>query len=1308
MSNSINPADSANPAESGITDYQALLLGLAKSQNPEAEVAKLLVPSSQKKEDKSKAWRNPLLQKEKEEGNSTTAATSVQTIFRLAGIVQATLQSEILNRTQKITLNAESDTTEPDELRKELQGKSTAGNLICALQPRSNRGEPLENWEATSRATSLSELKQRTIVRACMVAEDIFQAAEATPETKQNLEDGIKLFREVSRNFEISLAAKNNTQAGPGKAGTQVRNIPPKGLEIISCITQIAIECVRNTAPELPKAEEDKLRAFQMECRRAFGAAWGAKQGNDTLQRQSMIQVNELLARDVVKTPGKKSPIGQIQEQWKDWKTPEGESISAETAKVLGALFMDANLNPENQALLRDTMEKAASDKYEQEETLEKEWLTVRHLQKIYDKLNDKLLSKYPLGPVQDENAKVAPSTQELVDAKEPLILRVFAALKREKGSLGKASSMVLIGKILGTSKNQKTFQKQEQEEPNNILEAFGFVRETAILQQEAGRTLQTSGYGPNERNQLQELSEIATELEYAESILYSRAVISTLHNEQREKTEIAAHKIMGGERPTSELEREVQTTYKKTSETIEVLESEIQEFKENTENLPKLLADQEAAQTLNGAIARLIRTAENSRVELEQILDGDHKEPIKNAARALLLISEKTSSEDGRTSKELVDISKKIGPGTPAPQESLGRLIANLAENRGIDGAPAELDEVAKIILLQNFETSETPMDPAKAEQIVAEENLKIGRDKETPFGKVKTPELAEIVRITNDKTAALQLRIRAQSRFIRDLGTIRRWREKTTGMSQKDSKSLAVNLCKTSPALKRACETQILKNIETCCQPPSWNDHVSMEPEEIKSNFEKINQSYSILQATFKREENHQPQEKELFGLIQKLKTLTEEIHGKTDSRWVRSEELAAALSDNNGELRSCQNEILQKLVKLPQGSKLIEPTIDMLQTWSNYTGNREAVIKSAILLPKEKKSQDRVNTASYLAATIEAHGTNLKELHGYMKAVVDNPEALAETLLQHQRNKRTKSSPDQSKNNWEAAMLEDADQSRDQAQEIEAEIETMTNIFESKIQEASQSKDTLAREEFLDPRFHRAFNSLIQQKERELQRLLLRESRLRKLVRMSQPQAKETTQVKTPNQATVEEDSRTQTENTIAHALDLALTANKQKLSLPKQIQKTAELEPREILDASRAHQRISLCKELLQTTAQRLREYNPKAQEFLDEAEKKGTGPAELCQQLKGALFESIKTCEIVMVQGQHRMTESNPALASLKSKMLQENPELETQQRKWRATLTGAATNLESAMAVMNQPKGNPSKGKTPEPEVALN
>lgn len=1250
------------------TDYQALLLGLAKSPNPEAELINILNPK--KAEDKTQPWQNTLAPALNPKDNQTAVGTSIRTIFRLAGIVQGTLQSEILSRTEKLSRTEPSESEDPNILRRELQEKSNASTLVSALQPRKPNRDPIQNWEATSRAMSISDLKQRTIVRAAFAAESIFQAAEATPETKQELEDGIKLFREISRNFEISLAAKNNTQAGPGKAAIQARNIPTKGLEIISCLTQISIECLRNSTQELTEEQSQSLRNFQSEAKRAFGNAYGASQSTDTRQRESAVRINSLLENPLVT---EKSPIAQIRTQWENWQTAEKESLATENTKILGALFSEVSLNPENEALLQDTMEKASLTQFQEEETLEKEWITVRHLENLYKKMEKTLKDAYP---------EEAPSCQTLIDKNTTLPLRIFAAFQRENASLGKASVMVLIGKILSTKKNQQIFQSQEEKNPLATLEPFGFVQETNQLQTEAGRTLQSAGYGPHEKNQLEELSQLTTNLDYAESILYSRSVITTLHSQKRVSAELASKKIMAGEQPQTKLENDIKTIFDKASDTIRILEEEIQNFQTNTEILPKLLRDQEAAQTLNGAIARLIHTAETSRPGLEEIINNeDLSEPVKNAARTMILIADRTGDENGRKTEELKDITKRISAGTVAPQETLGRLIANLTEGRGHDGTPSNLEEVAKIILLQNFEEPETPISLEEAKALITQESKKVGQEKLTPFSKIKTPELAEVVRLTNNPIATNQLRLRVQTRFLRDIGTIRRWRERTTGMDQKDSKALAIGLCKTSPTLKRACESQILRNIEACCQPPAWNDHASMSPEETRTNLGNVHQSGTILMAAFKKEKNPSTTERELFGLLQKLQTLTEEIQGKSDSKWVRTEELAIALTEQTGELRKLQLQTVKKISQLPGQSTMIEPSLDLLQAWGNYTGNREAILKTAILLPKEKKSKDRVNTANYLAATIEAHGTNLKELHGYMKAVVENPEALAETLIQHEHNiNKQEDSPNQ--NNWETAMLTKIEEAKNTATSLEGEIEEMTNIFEAKIQEAKNMEDSISKEEFLDPRFHRAFDSLINQKERELQRTLLKENRLRKLIHLSKP-----TQDKEKGQTFQEEDltkPEESTENSIAHALDLALTANKQKLILPKKIERSQDLETNEILDAARTHQKISHCQEILQETAQQLREYNPKAQDILEQSESKGN-LLELCQNLKEALFESVKSCEILQIQGQKGNIE-NPALTNLKNRMLAENPELETEQRKWRASLTGAATQIEKALA----------------------
>lgn len=1254
-------------------DYQSMLLGLAKNTTPEPELEKAL---SAKPSDSS-AWRNPLAPEPKSEENKEAVETAIKTIYRLAGIVQGTLQSEILSRTTAITKVEASVENTPEETRKELQEKAAAATLLCALQPRKpGKGELLQNWEATSRAMSLSDLKARTIIRTCLASEDIFSAVEGSPELKKNLEDGIKLFREASRSFEISLAAKNNTQAGPGKAATHVRNIPPKGLEIISCLAQIAIECVRNSSKELPEVEEASLRGFQANCRRAFGIAYSANQSTEDSQRKSVTQIQGLLSENLLETAGS---IQDLHRQWENWKTQDGENLAQEPSKVLSALFSEIPMSDANKNLLESVSEQSSQSDYLEEETTEKEWVTVRQLEKIYNRFEKEL---QPIDGTQEH----------LLKSDAPISLRVFAAFRREAGELGKASTMVLAGKILGDATNLASFKAREKNNEGDILSVFPSIQKTRLIQQEAGRTLQATGFGPDERNMLEELSEIADNLDYAKNLLFSKPVIRTLHAKERTAAEAAAKKIMDGGPAESDMEKSIQKIHAKVSDTTRTLESEIETNSARMDKIPGLLRDQEASRTLNGAVGRLLRTAESSRDQLQAVLKGNYPDPVKNAAATLLEISEKSTSEEGITNPDLADISKRLSP-TSVKSGSLGTLISNLADRRGSNGAPTNLEDLAKILLLENQEKAEAPMQEDAAKLIVNIETQRNSGDNEAPFAKIKTADLAEIVRLTGNKTAEKQLLLRAQNRFLRDLRTIRRWKDKTNGMDKEEAKTLAVELCRMSATIKKSCGSQMRKNIEEACQPPVWNDHSSMSQEELDKSFAGIKQSYSVLRATFKRENSPTEAERELLGIIQRIQTLTEEIHGKNPGKWVQAEELAASLADK-GELRTCQLQAIKKLMDIPQGSPLTEPSVEFLQCWSNYTGNREALLKTAILLPKELKNVDKLDTAEYLASTIETHSTNLKELLGYMKAVCENPQALAETYLQHDRNQNPeKTEVDPAPNTtWKESMLKEAEATSQNAKSLDEEIEAMTHLFEAKIQEANEMEEGIEKEEFLDPRFHRAFDSMISQKEKELQRLLLKENRIRKLVQMAEGATDSPTikaeKAKNPQEPAPEES----VENTLAKALDLALTATRQKLALPKRIQPSLEVEANEILDASMAHKKVALCRETLVEVTKRLRENNPKVQSIIDKLDAEDANLPRIYREIKEVLFESVMGCEILAMQTRRNPGDVNPELKALKNRLMADNHLLEEEQRKWVAVLTRTARQLEKSIKEIDAPK----------------
>lgn len=1274
------------------TDYEALLLGLAQSQNPEEELTAAL---RQKPSDKTQ-WKNPLIPEKPaaKENRDDIEILSVETIFRIARIVQGTLQSELNARMEKLSEKS-TLSEEPQQNRRALQAKTSAASLVCSLTGRSDTSEPIQNWEATSRAMALTDIKTRTIVRSAMACESIFEHSNATPKTQEKMSEALKVFREASRTFEISLAAKNNTQVGPGKAAAQVKRIPPKALELIACLTQITLESMRENAPALPAQDEKTLRAFQAQCRRAFGLAYAAGDSGSGVQQQSMEAYETLLSTSLEE---KCPSLPNVKKLWGDWKTREEEPISERVAKITEALYLEAGVGKAAQAALESAKKRAIGGNFEAEEPSEKEWITIRELEKTHAKF-EKLLSESLPKKAEGKSEEDFKKDQADALAALPVTLRVFAALKRETAGLGKASQMVLLGKIVGSKSNQKTFEKGEKENPDNALEPFGFIHETKILQQEAGRTLANSGFGPQDQNQLEELCDLATNLDYVESILYSTAVQKTLHNEQRQEAEASARRVVAKETTQEGLDPQIQKIYDRVEKTLESLERTLQEQGQNLEALPKMLRDHEASETLNMAITRLIKATQLNQEGLHALAtDESLKKPVRNAAQSLLDIALKTQGEDGINPQELSDISKKVTTNSIATKESLGRIIANLAEGRGTNGEIAEIDEVAKVVTLQTLgDKQEQTISEEEAKRIVEAELSRSGRENESPFTKIKTAKLAEIAKITNKPEAIRALRLRYQNQFLRDIRTIRRWREKTEGMDKEDNRILAVALCKVPKAIQEACKDQILRNLESCTQPPVWNDHASIAKEDVDASYGQLNQSYALLRNAFRKEKEPQAAERDLIGNLQRLHALTEEIHNKSSARMVRSELLAEALASKDQELRACQLQAMKKMLELGPNSKLTESAVEYLQAWGSYTGNRKSLLKEAILLPKERSTDEKIQSATYLASTLEIHVRNLKELRDYMKATINSPESLAETYLQHDRARADRNKKAQPTGEWVMQMEEGIENALLEADGIEEEMEAMIHLFDKKIDEAKKSDDELAKEEFLHPRFHRAFDSMITQKERQVQNLHLQANRMRNLV--GEILKKEDEEGKNQGVESVSKPEEEESiENSLARALDIALSAKKQKIVLPKKIEAEPEVSAGEILDASLVREKIQLVERIIIKTGEKLREVNPKAQDTLDNLPSGGAGLEESCLRLKEILFESVKNCEMLTAQSRGRESDINPIIAKLKSKLVSENPKLEKQQREWRSSLDTSLKNVSGAYQEL-EISSKPSKSK---------
>jgi hypothetical protein len=1230
-------------------------------------------------------WHEKITGKAKQSVGQDVQELSIKTVFRISNIVQSLVQAELVRATTILKSpieNAAEELADPSgdnagtlkSLREKLFEKSSAASLLCALHQKSADTARLEPWEVASQTKTLTDLKAGITIKAAAYMEPYFHAACLTPEGQENMGEALKIFREASRAFEIGISAKSNMQVGPGKAILKIHGkLPPKAVEIMACLTQIALDNIRNSFPSLGAEGESQLRDLQTKSRRALAFGYSASDSNEQTQRKAIEGASELLAEAAAQ-----DRVQQFEDSIVQWKNGEGAPLAEKTSTILAALFGNTNLPEAQKELLEKTRLASVESPFQNDPSPEGEWTTIRELEKIHAKMDAAIKKNFPGDDLPDATTMAA---------KEPrLELRVLAAIMREAPALGAGSRIVLTHKILSSKPLTDRFVKTEAEDPENILEAFGFIQETLSIQTDAGRTLQSRNATQEERDQLQALVDLANTLEYADSLIHSKEVLRTTNSQRRQDLQKVAEKVMNEESTSHPEAPALQKSWEEIQKNIGRVE-EILSRETEISRVPAMLQGLERTQALHSSAARLISRAQENAEDLEKLSQDEAlPEQARQAASALLLIAEKSLDAN---SNDLWEMETNL-VSTSYQGEALGNLIAKFCESRDKDGNHINLEELSFHLKMLKSERSAPTLTPEKVQEIIQAEEAKPPGEGKVPFSEIPTPMLAAVVEASNNGMARAQLSLRSRTQFLRDAWIIRHHREKTQTLSADQRLDLGTKLCQIPKELSASCRSEIIQSLEACCSAPRWNNHQVMPPQVALTEFKEINRSYALMRDAYKEIASPTRAEKDLMASIQRILSKTEEIHKGTKGRWAQSEELAKALQEPDGELRSQQVQAFKALVDSPKASPLIAPAVKFLQDWSSYTGNREALLKESILLPKEKKAAERSLSSLYLASMLETHLANLKEIHSYMKAVTQTPRAFAETHLTHERNTRMRSQHGAASLNaeWKSSMDDKRAALEEEAKALEAEMASMQNIFEAKVDDAKGMEEGLERDEFLNPRLQQAFNNLMNQKEQELRILLIRISRMNKMVEMatgvSEDKAKDKEEVEGPKKY-----------DSISHALDAALASSKQKLILPKEVG-AYEINTSEILDASRAQRMLEMATTTLEEAATKLREFNPKASEILDEITPDNL--KESCLKLKSALYDAIKSCETLVMESGDK--NRNVVIDRLKAQMLEEDPEIRESETRWATELRKTHRGMITLLAGKDEKEvAKPSRSK---------
>jgi len=1239
--------------------FDNLLSRLMDSEHPSEELLRIAAQdtTARTSQGTNRLPANPTKKEKENTSLEEIQKAAADIALEMTAITQSALQKELTNALEPAFKVEDISSNDNDETKRALNRKSRALSTLLTLEYKQGaesnpkRTEASAQWETINRINTLSQLKSQTTRRALPLVENTLLKYQSTPQGRETFQKAIEYLRSITMRTEVFLCGKAGIKVGPGTAAMTSTSLPSQAVEVTAFFSHLGIESFRKATKQFGPEAAKKLISQLDKTRKAYNTV--DARGNVTPQTeehftgliesslQTRIQDEIREARTIQKTA-------------QDWKTRQSENIYHSALQTLNGLFPTQMEEAAKNQLHEKTAEALKEETLPniEEFSFTEELKPLQRLEKLWKKMQE-------ISKSQEENPE--------------LPVAVFRALNEEASFTGRATTMVILQKVLSDKKFLSQFQERQASGEKPLLAGFPLLDEEASLNLKATRLLSEKKEKEEDKSQVEELSRASILLQQAEATIYSNPVISSLSFYRRESILQKANAIISGEEIHSdnnpEETRKLRIVHEQATKMAQELQDQIERSDRTLLNIPQALREAESRTNITRSITTLGRELENNMPNLlglqnynpenfEHPLSEEQVKSLSNPEikRALKTLEDFYHAYSNETSGKAFSDMESALELKVAPSQDRQRLLIGICDGRNPKGETIDLKSAFSLL--------------------------------ETTSGHKG---LADTLNRTT-----LQLK---------------RWKRRDVHHSAPKTTELAKGICQLPDAIRLASYQQITNTLRTLCEAPAWNNPARIPNEEQTKNFNQLSRDYLTILSALKEEEKTTPSELRLIQNIRDLQSTMEEAQHQFSSGQARAEHFAKLLLQEDNPLRASLEELPEKILALPSNSKLLEPALEYYQSWNKAMGNTQAIQKEAITLSKEEKSlnlQAQRNVASYLATTLEIHNENLRHMKDLYKAMSTKPEVLTQTYIFQKKNEKN---PPRDLKRLAGDLALKREKIQEEMQQVADEINSIENQFED-LQKTAKETHRALHKELEDGKFIQAYDNLIRSRERKYEKLALQHQKLENL-------EKSLPDIQNPNkgflQATIEKGSKLSDQkpdekiNSIASALDAALGTRSQKSEVLPIVQPSkSEISPEDALSISEINERIQGSRETLLEVAQCLRENHPQGRELFEQlrTELKHPQPEnvlETLEKIRTSYFETLESCERVRLQLNRSSRKGQAPLQEIREQMLRDNPELKSTHNNWVKKMSSTPKKLIDTCATYGiNLEEKPQKTKTTE------
>jgi hypothetical protein len=819
---------------------------------------------------------------------------------------------------------------------------------------------------------------------------------------------------------------------------------------------------------------------------------------------------------------------------------------------------------------------------------------------------------------------------------KQELELYVFQGIRDIAPSLGKTTTVILTSQLANDSEWVERFKENGTDA---IYNAKAYKKIITLTEPE--NTLFGDPTDPDKYMEEGKTIRDALSMVYkAEASMYNTAIYESLSQEDREDIQSLAQRVLTGDIAPEEVEsnptiKALETIQSNAEKMASAVGKEVEGSEKSLETLPRALKEKERQERVSEALNNAIRELSSPEImagietliseeegKISELLSTEENEETKPSAIV-------NSKEKIATLEALRDFSKGF-------EELENQDYDNLLGTIGLTRVPRTLREHALVSLCDNKAANGT---------------------------KLKTKDILVRLEATTGQNG-LTNKIRG------GLGRLRHWKERDTAPMEIKRKDLALSICRAPENLKRNIPRELTAALKSCITCPPWKDPFSIGPKELGL----CNGAYLVAKKSYGPEEG-------VMKKIRALHTRTAELQKEAGkSIRTRAEKIAEDLrSKAPNSLKSLENDLLREILRCPSPKDALE----YLESWYNSIGHEPTLQAQT---NQDKKDKEVYESLPMVGRKIQTKIENLLEISKFLKEVSRNPEALAETFIQHRLHEQKNIDKEAWEDRMDRAKRKIEVEITREKKELEDWKSKFNNIFDDSNEE-ELSPDEIERTKSMKAVCFRK----ILQKERAVEMLFLKRDRIRNLERTT----KSLKHMEKPEDVT--EALREKIEEpfsfSMGSALDAALTlaGNPTKIELPKK--KMGIATPLQMLEAGAVERSVKAIRETLKDAAVILKERVPE----LSELDIDNQRPESIAHELKKATFSVLKEVEM-------HLWESGKSVKLSKEEeeeFLTNNPEMLSARKDWIDKLQKTKEDLkETALWAVTQPQKEEKKKRS--------